>query len=298
MESPLQTILRERESWLLRKDIAPLFREICALAPVQGVQILHGDSVGFAGALGECASNVYALAKRLCPWRKGPFHIGNFTIDSEWVSSKKYALLAPHLNLCGKRVGDVGCNNGYYMFRMLECAPREVVGLDPSVWAYLQFLFVNHFLRSSLQFMLLGIEHLPLLERFDTLFCLGVLYHRTDPIAALRLLKNALHAGGELFLDSLLVSGEGEFVLSPKQRYAKMRNVYFIPTQSALIGWLGRVGFKDIRVLGIVRTTSDEQRISEWSNDESLANFLCPHDCMRTIEGYPAPQRIYIHAKI
>lgn len=290
--------MNERESWLLRKDIAPLFREICALAPVQGVQILHGESVGFEGALGECASNVYALAKKLCPWRKGPFHIGNFTIDSEWVSSKKYALLAPYLNLRGKRVGDVGCNNGYYMFRMLECAPREVVGLDPSVWAYLQFLFVNHFLRSSLQFMLLGIEHLPLLERFDTLFCLGVLYHRTDPIAALRLLKNALHAGGELFLDSLLVSGEGEFVLSPKQRYAKMKNVYFIPTQSALIGWLERVGFKDIHVLGIVRTTSDEQRISEWSNDESLADFLCPHDCMRTIEGYPAPQRIYIHAKI
>lgn len=298
MESQLQTILKERESWLLRKDIAPLFREICALAPVQGVQILHGESVGFEGALGDDASNVYALAKKLCPWRKGPFHIGNFTIDSEWVSSKKYALLAPYLNLRGKRVGDVGCNNGYYMFRMLECAPREVVGLDPSVWAYLQFLFVNHFLRSSLQFMLLGIEHLPLLERFDTLFCLGVLYHRTDPIAALRLLKNALHAGGELFLDSLLVSGEGEFVLSPKQRYAKMKNVYFIPTQSALIGWLERVGFKDIHVLGIVRTTSDEQRISEWSNDESLADFLCPHDCMRTIEGYPAPQRIYIHAKI
>lgn len=290
--------MNERESWLLRKDIAPLFREICALAPVQGVQILHGESVGFEGALGECASNVYALAKKLCPWRKGPFHIGNFTIDSEWVSSKKYALLAPYLNLRGKRVGDVGCNNGYYMFRMLECAPREVVGLDPSVWAYLQFLFVNHFLRSSLQFMLLGIEHLPLLERFDTLFCLGVLYHRTDPIAALRLLKNALHAGGELFLDSLLVSGEGEFVLSPKQRYAKMKNVYFIPTQSALIGWLERVGFKDIHVLGIVRTTSDEQRISEWSNDESLADFLCPYDCTRTIEGYPAPQRIYIHAKI
>ncbi|MDE7217430.1 MAG: tRNA 5-methoxyuridine(34)/uridine 5-oxyacetic acid(34) synthase CmoB [Helicobacter sp.] len=297
MESPLQTILRERESWLLRKDIAPLFREICALAPAQGIEILNGESVGFCGEL-ESAPNVYALAKRLCPWRKGPFHIGTFTIDSEWVSSKKYALLEPHLNLRDKRVGDVGCNNGYYMFRMLSHAPREVVGLDPSVWAYLQFLFVNHFLRSPLRFYLLGIEHLPLLPRFDTLFCLGVLYHRTDPISALRLLKNALNAGGELFLDSLFIAGDSEFVLSPKQRYAKMKNVYFIPTQSALVGWLERVGFKDIRVVATMRTTSEEQRISEWSNDESLADFLCPSDSTRTIEGYPAPQRIYIHAKI
>ena len=297
MESQLQTILRERESWLLRKDIAPLHREICALAPVQSVEILSGESVGFCGELAD-APSVYALAKRLCPWRKGPFRIGNFTIDSEWVSSKKYALLEPHLNLRDKRVGDVGCNNGYYMFRMLNHAPREVVGLDPSVWAYLQFLFVNHFLRSPLRFHLLGIEHLPLLSRFDTLFCLGVLYHRTDPISALRLLKNALNAGGELFLDSLFIAGEGELVLSPKQRYAKMKNVYFIPTQSALIGWLERAGFKDIRVIATMRTTSDEQRISEWSSDESLADFLCPSDSTRTIEGYPAPQRIYIHAKI
>ena len=297
MESQLQTILRERESWLLRKDIAPLHREICALAPAQDIEILSGESVGFRGELTD-APSVYALAKRLCPWRKGPFHIGNFTIDSEWVSSKKYALLEPHLNLRDKRVGDVGCNNGYYMFRMLSHAPREGVGLDPSVWAYLQFLFVNHFLRSPLRFHLLGIEHLPLLPRFDTLFCLGVLYHRTDPISALRLLKNALNAGGELFLDSLFIAGEGELVLSPKQRYAKMKNVYFIPTQSALIGWLERAGFKDIRVIATMRTTSDEQRISEWSNDESLADFLCPSDSTRTIEGYPAPQRIYIHAKI
>lgn len=297
MESPLQTILRERESWLLRKDIAPLFREICALAPACDIEILNGESVGFCGELAD-APNVYALAKRLCPWRKGPFHVGNFTIDSEWVSSKKYALLEPHLNLRDKRVGDVGCNNGYYMFRMLSHAPREVVGLDPSVWAYLQFLFVNHFLRSPLRFYLLGIEHLPLLPRFDTLFCLGVLYHRTDPISALRLLKNALNAGGELFLDSLFIAGDSEFVLSPKQRYAKMKNVYFIPTQSALVGWLERVGFKDIRVVATMRTTSEEQRISEWSNDESLADFLCPNDSSRTIEGYPAPQRIYIHAKI
>lgn len=291
----LQTILDERALWLERKDIAPLYREICALGAVQKPQILKGKFVGFEG---DVAPNVYALAKKLCPWRKGPFRIGNFDIDSEWVSATKYALLEPHLRLENKRVGDVGCNNGYYMFRMLEQNAREIIGLDPSVWAYLQFLFVNHFLQTPLRFTLLGIEHLPLLGHFDVLLCLGVLYHRTDPISALRLLKGALAPNGELFLDSLMIDGESELVLSPKKYYAKMKNVYFIPTKAALTGWLLRAGFKEICVIAEMRTTSDEQRVSDWSNAQSLADFLNPHDCTRTIEGYPAPKRIYIHATI
>lgn len=292
----LDSIIQERNAWLKRRDVAPLYAEICQLMPYKAPHLLDGDMVGFDDETLD--SSVYTLAKKLCPWRKGPFKIGNFVIDSEWVSSKKYAILKPHLNLCDKRVCDVGCNNGYYMFRMLKHCPRELIGIDPSVWAYLQFLFVNHFLKSTLTFLLLGIEHLPLLGSFDVILCLGVLYHRKDPISALKILKNGLNKGGELFLDTLSIDTKGEFVLSPKQQYAKMKNVYFIPSKEALEGWLLRVGFKEICVIGHERTTSSEQRVSAWSNQQSLADFLDPNDPNRTIEGYPAPKRIYIKAKI
>ncbi|RAX56855.1 tRNA 5-methoxyuridine(34)/uridine 5-oxyacetic acid(34) synthase CmoB [Helicobacter monodelphidis] len=259
-------------------------------------QLLSRGIVGFEA---EISTEIYTIAQQLKPWRKGPFYIGNFFIDSEWVSSKKFDILKPYLQLNGKRIGDIGCNNGYYLYRMLEFSPRELVGFDPSFLAYLQFLLMNRFLQSPIVFELLGVEHLPLYTPpyFDILFCLGVLYHRSDPIQTLKILKNALTPGGELFLDTLMIEGHHEVALFPKERYARMKNVYFIPTQKTLENWLYRAGFKEIQCLDIVKTTIEEQRVSCWSSEQSLGDFL-DSSGQFSIEGYPAPQRIYVYAKI
>ena len=76
---------------------------------------------------------IFDLALSLKPWRKGPFEIDDIYIDSEWQSFIKFNILASHLNLAGKSVADVGCNNGYYMFKMLEYGPKSITGFDPSV---------------------------------------------------------------------------------------------------------------------------------------------------------------------
>jgi len=235
------------------------------------------------------------IAWTLRPWRKGPFDVFGTFIDSEWKSYIKYNLLKPHFNLLDKCVADIGCNNGYYLFRMLEQKPKKLVGFDPSIHYKTQFDFINHFVKSDIEFELLGIEHLPFYEnKFDVIFCLGVLYHRSDPINSLKELYKGLNEGGELILDTFMIDGDGEFSLSPKERYSKIPNIYFIPTIKALENWVSRAKFKKFEVLEIKITDLNEQRKTDWIAGESLENFLDPIDKNLTIEGYPAPKRIYV----
>jgi tRNA (mo5U34)-methyltransferase len=70
-----------------------------------------------------------------------------------------------------------------------------------------------------------------------------------------------------------------------------MRNVWHLPTVTALQDWLQKAGFLEIRLVDVTVTTTDEQRSTEWMPFESLAEALDPGDPGRTIEGWPAPRR-------
>ncbi len=266
----------------------------------KNININYSDS-GSVFIDSEISDQGLKTAKALKPWRKGPFEFKNIKIDAEWNSDIKYSIIRPHLNLINiknKIVGDIGCNNGYYMFRMLEFEPEKIVGFDPSAIYKNQFDFVNKFLNipeNKIKFELLGVEHLPFYEhKFDVLLCLGVLYHRSDPIATLKILKNSLNEGGTLILDTFYIDGEEEVALFPNERYAKMRNIFFIPTISALRNWAKRARFQDFEIIAKVETTEQEQRKTEWMDWESLEDFLDPNDKTKTIEGYPAPKRVYV----
>lgn len=255
----------------------------------------------------QISQNLYDLLLSLKPWRKGYFRFFSTTIESEWNSAIKFNLIAPHLNITDKIIADIGCNNGYYAFRMLPLNPRKIVGFEPSAFYKAQFELINSFVRSDkIAFELLGIEDLAHYDtKFDCIICLGVIYHRTNPIDCLKILKNALNMGGSVILDTLIIEspcdskGESmrDFVLSPLI-YAKMKNVYFIPTISAFENWLKRAGFRDIELIAVKKTTADEQRKTAWIDGESLGDFLDKDDENKTIEGYPAPTRAYFKAKI
>jgi tRNA (mo5U34)-methyltransferase len=243
------------------------------------------------------AEYIEKTARLIHPWRKGPFAINQLFIDAEWKSYIKYNLLRPHFDLKDKIVGDIGCNNGYYLFRMLEQKPQKLVGFDPSAIYYSQFQLIDHFVESDIVYELLGVEHVEFYEhRFDVLFCLGVLYHRSDPVAMLKSLFKGLNEGGELILDTFMIDGEEEVALTPKERYSKIPNIYFIPTVPALINWCHRAGFKEVEVLETMVTELGEQRKTEWIATQSLEDFLDPEDETKTVEGYPAPKRVYIKA--
>ena len=299
MQLDLDKIRKEKEKQFSFKNIAPLKKEIDSLPQFKVDKITIGNSVEIDGSFTkEEEQLIYKTAKSLMPWRKGPFRIGETFIDSEWQSFIKYNLLEPHFNLEDKVVADVGCNNGYYMFRMLSQNPKKVVGFDPMALFNLQFNFINHFIKSDkLKFELLGVEHLPFYEeKFDTIFCLGVLYHRSDPIAMLKQLKQGLKQGGEAIIDTFIIEGEEEIALTPK-RYAKMRNIYFIPTINSLTNWAEIAKFKEFELLEIRKTDLNEQRKTEWIEGESLNNFL-NEDGSKTIEGYPPPIRAYVKLKV
>lgn len=295
----LNDIREERQRWLGWKNIAPLQEAIDALPALEPSFVTLEDvvAIAFDDISDLHKKQIDDTARLLKPWRKGPFQIADTTIDSEWRSFIKYNLLEPHFDLEGKVVGDIGCNNAYYLFRMLAHTPAKLVGFDPSALYYSQFQFLNHFIKSNIVYELLGVEHVEYYEhKFDTLFCLGVLYHRSDPIAMLKSLYKGLHAGGELILDTFMIEGEEEVCLTPRDRYSKIPNIYFIPTVPALENWCYRAGFECVEILEIKKTDVNEQRKTAWIDHQSLEHFLDPEDETKTIEGYPAPQRVYLKA--
>jgi len=288
----LKNLRKEREKWMTWKNIAPL-REIVDNLPDITSKVSFLDVVKVDAQFDD--EKIFQDAKALMPWRKGPFQIGETYIDAEWQSNIKYNLLRPYFNLKEKRVADIGCNNGYYMFRMLEDKPKIVVGFDPSPLYKTQFDFINHFVKSEIEYELLGVEHLEFYEeKFDTIFCLGVLYHRSDPVMMLKQLYRGLDKKGEVILDTFYIEGEGEMCLCPESSYSKIPNIYFVPTIGALKNWCLRAGFDSFEVLKTSVTQRDEQRKTSWIEGQSLEDFLDPNDDSKTVEGYPAPARVYV----
>lgn len=295
----LDRIREERLRCLNWKNISPLYEAIKRLPDIEPDRLILGDAIEleFDGISDSEKNSIRETAKALKPWRKGPFRIADTFIDSEWRSFIKYDLLEPHFDIENKVVGDIGCNNGYYLFRMMEKKPEKLVGFDPSALTYMQFLFLDSFIQSDIRYELLGVEHVEYYEeKFDTLFCLGVLYHRSDPISTLKSLYKGLKDEGELILDTFMIDGSEDICLTPRDRYSKIPNIYFIPTISALKNWCHRAGFGSVEVLAVKKTDLNEQRKTEWIDSQSLDDFICRTDGDLTVEGYPAPKRVYIKA--
>ncbi|MBK0094813.1 tRNA 5-methoxyuridine(34)/uridine 5-oxyacetic acid(34) synthase CmoB [Erwinia sp. S63] len=240
------------------------------------------------------------LLRNLMPWRKGPYSLYGTEIDTEWRSDWKWDRVLPHISpLTHRTVLDVGCGSGYHMWRMIGAGAKLVVGIDPMQLFLCQFEAVRKLLGDDRRAHLLplGIEQLPALQAFDTVFSMGVLYHRRSPLDHLLQLKNQLVSEGELVMETLVVEGDENTVLVPGERYAQMRNVYFIPSAAALKGWLEKCGFVDVRIADYAVTSVEEQRRTSWMTSESLAEFLDPNDSSKTVEGYPAPLRAVLVAR-
>ena len=280
---------------------------------------LNSDTLTIEADLNESQrKQTMALLTQLMPWRKGPFQIGGqigddesgIKIDTEWHSDWKWQRVAPHLSrLDGRRVLDVGGGSGYHGWRMAGAGADTVIIIDPSCLFYHQFMAIRHFVGSAdahthntgryrTHYIPVPLEALPEHSQlFDTVFSMGVLYHRQSPFEHLQQLKGQLVKGGELVLETLVIEGDANTVLVPHDRYAQMNNVYFLPSVAALIGWLEKAGFSEVRCVDVAVTSMKEQRKTEWMTYHSLADFLDPNDSTKTVEGYPAPMRATLIAK-
>jgi tRNA (mo5U34)-methyltransferase len=237
--------------------------------------------------------------RQLHPWRKGPYDVFGVHIDTEWRSDWKWDRLKEHIQpLEGRRVLDVGCGNGYHCWRMYAAGAEQVIGIDPTPLFIMQFQAMKHFIgRAPVYVLPLGIDDVPpQLEAFDTVFSMGVLYHRRSPLDHILQLRDCLKPGGELVLETLVIEGDENAVLLPEDRYARMGNVWFIPSVVMLEKWLQRCKLVNIKIVDVTTTSLEEQRSTDWMTFQSLKDFLDPSDATKSIEGYPAPRRAVLTA--
>lgn len=290
-------------------DLEGWFKALRALPEVcpSSMDFLHEARIGVPEDLNlEERQQVSESLKSLIPWRKGPYSVFGTQIDTEWRSDWKWERLRNHIApLAGKTILDVGCGNGYHCWRMFGEQAARVIGIDPSPRFVVQFYMMKHFaqtywrkqhqqpeLELPVDILPIGIEALPPeLRAFDTTFSMGVLYHRRSPMDHLRELKATLKPGGQLVLETLIIPGKLGDTLVPEGRYAKMNNVWFIPSADTLIAWLRKCGFINPRCVDNNQTSLEEQRSTEWMTYQSLSDFLSTDDNNLTIEGHPAPMR-------
>ena len=283
-------------------DLTTWLQAFEAMPNITNTHLSAGDmiSVSTDSISDTTQSALRAALQVLIPWRKGPFELCGVPIDTEWRSDKKWQRLADAISpLQSRRVLDVGCGNGYHMWRMLGSGASLVVGVDPSPRFSVQFEMVKKLAGLDLPIHLVpcALEDVPRpLSAFDSVFSMGVLYHRKSPIDHLIELRDCLRPGGELILESIVISGDETDCLVPERRYGKMRNVWFLPSSAMILLWLRKLGFHNPREVDESVTSTDEQRRTEWMRFESLTDFLMPEDTSKTIEGHPAPRRAVILA--
>ncbi len=291
---------RQSKDWLVNHGDFGRWQTALESLPAISAQAVHYDRAAIT-VEGETDDSRVLLSglKGLMPWRKGPYQVGDVFIDTEWRSDLKWQRIIPHLDsLRGRRILDVGCGNGYHCWRMMAEQPDLVLGVEPSVLFNLQFLALKHYIDApNIQLLPQGVEALPAnLRWFDTVFSMGVLYHRRSPIDHFLQLRDLLRKGGQLCLETLIIEGTRGQVLLPGERYARMRNVWFIPSVAELANWMSRCGFDDVRLVDQTVTTTAEQRQTEWMQFESLEQCLHPDNRELTVEGYPAPCRAVLLA--
>ena len=279
-----------------------LLKQLPDITPDQ-IDITNKVAIGSRQQLSDSEfEQLEQLLKQFHPWRKGPYHLFGQHIDTEWRSDWKWDRVKNHISPLKDRVVlDVGCGNGYHCWRMAAQEPKLVLGIDPSQLFLMQFAIMQKYLSAyPVHYLPVGLEYLPQnmgKQGFDTIFSMGVLYHRRSPIDHIVHLKNLLKPGGELVLETLVIDGEDDQCLIPRDRYAQMNNVWFLPTTGMLKNWMRKCGLENVQVANVSTTSTEEQRATDWMTFQSLEDYLDPHDKGLTIEGYPAPKRAFMVAQ-
>lgn len=300
----LNAVLKERDSWVDRESVQS-FCDSLENTPQLQTNHFKIDSgwveIGNANEITPIErEKIIKCLELLAPWRKGPFRLFGIEVDAEWRSDWKWERLAGKIDsLKNKKICDIGCNNGYYLFQMLAQDPAFLLGIDPIPKLYFQYLIFRKYLKAPpIYFEYLGVEHLVHFKKlFDVVFCMGILYHRKNPLETLLNIRESMAPNGQLIIESAGIPGEESIALFPESSYGKAKNIFFMPTVTCMKNWLLKTGFKNVEVVYSGALTFEEQRKTAWCQYQSLEDFTSNEDPTKTIEGYPSPIRMILIAR-
>lgn len=253
---------------------------------------LNSDAITTALPQNVDYEKLLVICRQLISWRTGPYQLGDLEVDTEWQSHMKWLRVSPMIpRRSGMRLADVGCSNGYFLYKLSTLNPEIAIGFDPVERCWLQFALLQSMLQvPCLAFLPMGILALDAFPSFfDFIVCMGVIYHQRDHALAVKKLYDATRPGGHVLLESLVVPGDVPLTITAPDRYAKMRNAWTVPSAPSLKDLFINAGFRDVRVESFGPLTTSEQRRAEFAPFESLVDFLDPNDTSRTVEGHPAP---------
>lgn len=126
---------------------------------------------------------------------------------------------------------------------------------------------------------------------FDMVVCMGVLYHRKDPLVFLEELKAFKKPQPQAsILFETIVAPNGAGNLIPADSYAGMSNVYSIPDSQQLEALFAKAKYREIQLVNTNVTSPLEQRATKLSSPISLINFIDVKTNL-TKEGYYRPIR-------
>ncbi len=175
-------------------------------------------------------------------------------------STEKLATLGLPQDLSGLSVLDVGAWDGFFSFEAERRGATRVVAVDR--WDCVAglnrsgFDLASRVLRSRVagvqaDICLLNEEQAASLGTFDLVLLLGVLYHVTDPLGALRNVRRLCAPGGRLILETeadLLWTRRPALAFYPGRELTDDPSNWFAPNPPALLGMLRVSGFHGPRV--------------------------------------------------
>jgi tRNA (mo5U34)-methyltransferase len=228
-------------------------REVAALLPIKA------DKRAARGALA-----------RVPLW----FH--TFSLDGDALYTPgvardhRYRIPALPADLTGRSVLDVGTFDGFYAFLAEARGARRVVAVDNEQyrdWVRARwgvelkggegFRAIAELLRSAVEYRRLDAFHLDLLgERFDLIFCFGILHRVENPLGLLQVLRRRLAAEGEVLVETYGVANrdlEDEAairVFEPGEVYARDEFVYWGFAGESLGRLARHAGFGSLEVTG------------------------------------------------
>jgi SAM-dependent methyltransferase len=155
-----------------------------AVGPLPGLTKFETRAPSAANAIDIFAGHWAVDLSKIDPAWRG----GSLSLEGDNRAALAARSLGRGGRLDGMRVLELGPLEAIHTHQLHELGAREIISIEANVEAYLKCLIMKEVLGIEAQFLLGDFtQYLAQSnERFDLVFCSGVLYHMEDPLALIR----------------------------------------------------------------------------------------------------------------